>query len=72
MHSHDKHKLLYETKDVPNGLKVKDNYKNEGCQEIVQIQDRFLNYCINASKHCSNVISSAELGKLPLQFKVQA
>ena len=33
-----KHKLLYETKDVPNGLKVKDNYRNEGCQEIEQIQ----------------------------------
>ena len=72
VHSHDKHKLLYETKDVPNGLKVKDNYKNEGCQEIEQIQDSFLKYCINVSKHCSNVISRAELGKFPLQFKVQA
>ena len=71
VHSHDKHKLLYETKDVPNGLKVKDNYKNEGCQEIEQIQDSFQKYCINVSKHCSNVISKAELGKFPLQFKVQ-
>ena len=72
MHSHDKHKHLYETKEVPNGLKVKDNYKNEGCQEIEQIQDSFLKYCINVSEHCSNVISRAELGKFPLQFKVQA
>ena len=72
VHSHDKHKLLYETRDVPNGLKVKDNYKNEGCQEIEQIQDSFLKYCINVSKHCSNVISRAELGKFPLQLKVQA
>ena len=72
VHSHDKHKLLYETKDVLNGLKVKDNYKNEGCQEIEQIQDSFLKYCINVSKHCSNIISRAELGKFPLQFKVQA
>ena len=57
---------------MPNGLKVKDNYTNEGCQEIEQIQDSFLKYCINVSKHCSNVISRAELGKFPLQFKVQA
>ena len=71
-HNHDKHKLLYETKDVPNGLKVKDNYKNEGCQEIEQIQDSFLKYCINVSKHCSNVISRAELEKFPLQFKGHA
>ena len=72
VHSHDKHKLLYETKDVLNGLKVKDDYKNEGCQEIEQMQDSFLKYCINVSKHCSNVISRAELGKFPLPFKVQA
>ena len=72
VHSHDKHKLLYETKDVPNELKVKDNYKNEGCQEIEKIQDSFIKYCINVSKHCSNVISRAELGKFPLQFTVQA
>ena len=55
-----------------NGLKIKDNYKIEGCQEIEQIQDSFLKYCINVPKHCSNVISRAELGKFPLQFKVQA
>ena len=72
VHSHYKHKLLYEIKDVPNGLKVKDNYKNEGCQEIEQLQDSFLKYCISVSKHCSNVISRAELGKFSLQFKVQA
>ena len=66
MHSHDRHKLLYETKNVPDGLKVKDNYKNEGCQEIEQIQDSFLKYCINVSKHCINVISGAEFGKFPL------
>ena len=53
-------------------LKVKDNYKNEGRQEIEQIQDSFLKYCINVSKHCDNVISRAELGKFPLKFKVQA
>ena len=29
VHGHDKHKLLYETKNVPDGLKDKDNYKND-------------------------------------------
>ena len=53
-------------------MKVKDNYKNDGCQEIEQIQDSFLKYCIIVSKHCRNVISRAELRKFPLQFKVQA
>ena len=57
---------------MPNGLIVKDNYKNKGCEECEQIQDSFLKYCINVSNHSSNVMRRAELGKFPQQFKVQA
>ena len=71
-HFHDKEKLLFNTTNIPEGIQVKDNYKSNACLEIEQVQDMFLKYCINAPKLCSNVIARAELGKFPIEFKVQS
>ena len=68
----DKEKLLYETDNIPNGIKIRDNYKSSGCLEIEQVQDRFIKYCINVPRKSCNMISRAELGKFPIQIKVHA
>ena len=36
------------------------------------MQDKFLKHCIGVTNNCYNVISRAELGKFPLQFKVHS
>ena len=68
----DKQKLLYETDNIPNGIKTRDNYKNNGCVEIEQAQDRFIKYCINVPGNSCNMISRKELSKFPIQLKVHA
>ena len=38
----DKEKLLYQTVDVPPGVKVEDQCISNSCKEIEQVQNDFL------------------------------
>ena len=59
----DKEKLLYETVDLPPGIKMEDLCISSSCNEIEQVQNDFLKYCVGAPEHCCNMISRVELGK---------
>ena len=69
-HFQYKEKLIYYTRNLPKGIQLCDNYKTDSCEEINQVQDKFLKHCIGVTNNCYNVISRAELGKFPLQLKV--
>ena len=71
-HLQDKEKLLYYTRNLPKFIQLCYNYKTDSCEEINQVQDKFLKHCIGVTNNCYNVISRAELGKFPLQFKVHS
>ena len=71
-HFQDKENLLYCTRNLPQGIQLCDNYKTDSCEEIKQVQDKFLKHCIGVTNNCYNVISRAELGKFPLQLKVHS
>ena len=68
----DKEKLLYEPDDIPNGIKIRDNYKSNGCLEILQVHYRYIKCSINVPRKSCNMISRAELSKFLIQLKVHA
>ena len=69
VHYQDKEKILCNPVVEPS-ISIKANFFPSACKDIQMINDKYIKYAINLPKRCSNLISRAEVGKYPIQFKV--